>query len=222
MRRAGRARRSATRSPSRPGARWRASGNWTTARPWPWCPCSWRAPLRLGDAGEEAQGAHRRLEEVLTAARRDEARLRLEKERRVAGDRHLALRPVRLADQEVLVAAEAERVAVVDPQRLDRLELAPDVGLEADEDEAAVGVVARRLAVGQRRPVAAAAADDPVTGGEAAVEEARRVARVRAADVGAGGAAQAERIVRVAEGVDAPRVGADRGVGAVGGDRQRR
>ena len=50
-------------------------------------------------------------------------------------------RPVRLADQEVLVAAEPERVAVVDPERLDGLELAPDVGLEADEDQAAVDAV---------------------------------------------------------------------------------
>ena len=56
-------------------------------------------------------------------------------------DRHLARRAVRLADQEVLVAAEAERVAVVDPERLDGLELAPDARVEADEDEAALDAV---------------------------------------------------------------------------------
>ena len=59
----------------------------------------------------------------------------------LALDRHLAVVPSRLADQEVLVGAEPERVAVVDPERLDRLELAPDVGLEADEDQAAVDAV---------------------------------------------------------------------------------
>ena len=78
---------------------------------------------------------------VLTAAQRHEPRLRRQEERRAALERHLALGPVGLADQEVLVAAEPERVAVVDPERLDRLELAPDVGLKADEDQAAVGAV---------------------------------------------------------------------------------
>ena len=134
---------------------------------------------------EQPQRGHRRLEEVVAAAQRDEARLRLQEERRVALDRHLALRPVRLADQEVLVAAEAERVAVVDPERLDRLELAPDVGLEADEDQPAVDAVVLGRARRQRRAVGAAAADDPVAVGQPPVEEAGRVARVGAADVGA-------------------------------------
>ena len=98
---------------------------------------------------------------------------------------------MRFADQEVLVGAEAERVAVVDPQRLDGLELAPDVGLEADEDQAAVDAVVVDTPGGERRAVGAAAADDPVAVGEPAVVEAEAVARVRAADVGAERAAQA-------------------------------
>src|SRR3954469_10921294 len=110
----------------------------------------------------------------------------------MAGDRHLALAAVRLADQEVLVAAEAERVAVVDPERLDGLELAPDVGLEADEDQPAVPAI---VLGGVRRPeraVGAAAADDAVPCDEPAAEEAGRVARVGPADVGPVRAAQPE------------------------------
>src|SRR5690349_3874205 len=101
----------------------------------------------------------------------------------MALDGHLALRPVRLADEEVLVTAEPERVAVVDPERLDRLELAPDVGLEADEHEAAVDAVVLEDPRWERLAVGAAAAHDPVAVREPAVEEAVPVARVGAADV---------------------------------------
>src|SRR4051794_24448896 len=92
----------------------------------------------LNALGQPSQRRHRRLEEVLAAAQRHEARLRLQEERRGARNRHLLRRAVRLADEEVLVGAKAEGVAVIDPECLDGLELAPDVGLEADEDQAAV------------------------------------------------------------------------------------
>src|SRR3954463_7741857 len=102
----------------------------------------------------------------------------------MGGGGHLSLAAVRLSDQEVLVAAEAERVAVVDPERLDGLELAPDVGLEAHEDQAAVLAVVVGATGRELRAVGTAAADDPVAVGQPAVEEAARVTRVGAADVG--------------------------------------
>src|SRR4051794_22279502 len=139
----------------------------------------------------------------------------------MAGDGHLALAAVRLADQEVLVAAEAERVAVVHPERLDGLELAPDVGLEADEDQPAVLAVVLAGAGRQQRAVGAAPADDAVAFDEPAAEEAGRVARVGPADVGPVRAAQAERVVRVAEVVDPRGVARDRRVRTIR-HRQRR
>jgi hypothetical protein len=119
---------------------------------------------------------------------------------------------VRLADQEVLVAAQAERVAVVDPQRLDGLELAPDARVEADEDQPAVDAVVAGGVRCQWRPVGAAAADEAVAVGEAAVEEPAGVARVAAADVGAERAAEAVGVAGVGEVVDRCRVGGERRV----------
>src|SRR3954466_9376970 len=56
-----------------------------------------------GPLGQHPQRGHARAEQILASARGDEPRLRLEEVRRAALDGHLALRAVRLADQEVLV-----------------------------------------------------------------------------------------------------------------------
>ena len=108
--------------------------------------------------------------------------------------------PARAGDR-VGLAAQAERVAVVAPLRLDDLELARDRGLQADEEQPARRAVVRG-AVGQRRAVGHPAAQDPVARGEPALP-AERVARVRAPHVGAARAAQPERVVAVAEVVGA-------------------
>ena len=116
-------------------------------------------------------------------------------------------------------AAQAERVAVVAPLRLDDLELARDRGLQADEEQPARLAVVRS-AVGQGRPVGHAAAQDPVARGEPALP-AQRVSGVGAPHVGTARAAQAELVVAVAEVVGAQLVVAEIGVGAVGAQGER-
>ena len=136
------------------------------------------------------------------------------------GDGHLARgRAVVAAHHDVLVVAEAQAVAVVEPLRLHELELARDARLQAHEDDAAVlpvvlGALRQRVAVGDPAPDQAVAID------ELALER-QAVARVGAADVAAGGAAQAVLVVEVGERVVARGVGDDRGVGAVGGEVER-
>ena len=98
-----------------------------------------RAP-RTNLARQRRQRPHPRHEQVRAAAGGDERPLRAEEERRVALDGHLA-RAVGIAHEEVAVVAEVEDVAVVEPLRLDALELARDARVEADEDQAAVDVV---------------------------------------------------------------------------------
>ena len=58
----------------------------------------------------------------------------------------------RIAEQEVLVVAEAEDVAVVQPRALHALELARDARLEAHEHEAAVAAVVVELPSGSGGP----------------------------------------------------------------------
>src|SRR5262245_63430736 len=114
---------------------------------------------RGGAGAEGAEGAEPRTEEVLAAARGDEPRLRREEEGRSALDRHL-VRAAPVGDEEVLVVGEPERVAVLDPDPLDQLELARDARVEAREDEAAVDAVVIEHALRQRRAVGAHAAGD--------------------------------------------------------------
>ena len=66
---------------------------------------------------------------------------------RLAGNRHLAIRSGRASDQKVLVVAETERIAVITPQALHRLELPPDAGIEADKNEAAIDTIIFQLSI---------------------------------------------------------------------------
>src|SRR4051794_3642348 len=191
----------------------------------PWSTCAMIATLRMslraamgatertngqqrgsGDAvGDRSKRRQARHEQVLAAACSDERRLRGEEERRGALHGHLR-RAGAVPEDVVLVVAEVEDVAVVQPLDLDALELPRDARVEADEHEPAVLAVVLGLALRQRRPVRHPAPDDAVAEGQPPVE-AEGVARVRAADVRAERAAQA-----VAVAGPVPEV-----VGAVGG-----
>src|SRR4051794_6742424 len=91
--------------------------------------------LGLPQACQVAQPPDPRREEVLPTPRRDRGRQWMQEVRRVAVDRRLA-RPV-VPDQRVLVVSEAQGVAVLEPLRLDELELAREVRLEAEEHHSA-------------------------------------------------------------------------------------
>ena len=86
----------------------------------------------------------------------------------------------------------------------------------------AVGAVVLEHAFGQHRPVARAAPDHAVQADVDAAFVVERVARVGAARVRAGRALEAAQIVAVEEVVVALRVGAELGIVALGGERQRR
>ena len=122
-------------------------------------------------------------------------------------------------DQRVLLAGRADEFAVVDPLRLDELELAGQVRPDEGEHDAAIGAVVLQHAFGQRRAVAGAAPDHAV---QPHLADDRRVARVHPPGVRAERALEAARVVAVQEGVVALRVGAQLGVVALGGQRQRR
>src|SRR5947209_10226949 len=143
--------------------------------------------------GEGPQGVEAGHEAVLTASGLHEGKGRGEEVGRVAGDGHLAV-AAGPAEEEVPVAAEGEDVAVVAPLTLDGLELALDVGVEADEDQAPVDPVVLGDAGRQRVAVGHAAADDAVAlGAHAAPAEA--VAGVGPPNVGAYGAAVAPGVL---------------------------
>src|SRR4051794_7285669 len=188
----------------------------------PWSTCAMIATLRMslrvamratqrtnepsGQAvGHRPQGREARNEQVLAAAGGHERGLRRDEERRVALHGHLR-RAGAVPEDVVLVVAEVEDVAVVEPLDLDALELPRDARVEADEHEPAVLAVVLGLALRQRRPVRHPAPDDAMAEAQPPVE-AEGVARVRAADVRAERAAQA-----VAVAGPVPEV-----VGAVGG-----
>ena len=126
------------------------------------------------------------------------------------------------ADERVLIRRRADEDAVVQPLRLDELELALQVRTREDEDDAPVDAVVLEHAVGQHRAVARAAPDHPVEANVDASLVVERVARVGPTRVRAGRALEATQIVPVAEVVVALRVGAERGVVLLRGQRERR
>ena len=91
-------------------------------------------------ARQRPQGADGGDDEVLAAAALDVAAQGRDHARRIALDdvAHLAAGG---AGDGIGLAAQAERVAVVAPLRLDDLELARDRGLQADEEQPAVCAV---------------------------------------------------------------------------------
>src|SRR5689334_10854300 len=78
-----------------------------------------------------------------------------------------------------LLARRSDKVAVVDPRRLDKLELPPQVRSDAAEHEASVDAVVLHDSLGQRRPIARTTPQNAVQAdhGRSAFE---RVAGVRA------------------------------------------
>ena len=100
----------------------------------------------------------------------------------------------------------AEEGAVVDPLRLDELELPGELRLKAEEQDAAIGPVVLQDALGQHRAVAGATPDDPVI---ARYADDGRVAWVRPTGVGAERALEPPSVVvrGVEKGVVPPRIG---------------
>src|SRR3954453_4037731 len=184
--------------------------------------CPKIAAAKLKGRGEPAQRPQARAHEVLAATDGRERRQPAEHDRRLALDDHPPAAVVVVADDRIAVVADAERVAVVDPARLDDLELPLDVRLVALEHEPALDAVVLEDAIRKRLPERAAAADDPVPVRELAAEEAVVIARVRPADVRAGRASHPVTVVRVAEVVHPCRIAGDRRVRAVRGGDQRR
>ena len=74
-----------------------------------------------------------------------------------------------------MLARRAKEDTVVDPLRLDELELSAEMGPEEGEHDAPIGAVVLQDTVGQQRAVAGAAADHAV---QAGLAENGRVARV--------------------------------------------
>src|SRR3954453_2294983 len=112
--------------------------------------------LELREPAERAQAGGKA---VLAAAGDDERRQLLEP----APDRPVRDRqrpgPVVRSDERVLLGGRADEDAVVEPLRLDELELAVQVRADEDEHDAALGPVVLEHALREHRPVARPAAD---------------------------------------------------------------
>src|SRR4051794_17435724 len=175
--------------------------------------------LELCEPAERAQAGGKA---VLATAGDDERRQLLQ----AAPDR--AVRdgqrpgPVVRSDEGILLGGRADEDAVVEPLRLDELELAVEVRADEDEHDAAVGPVVFELAGRQHRAVARAAADHAMEADVRRHLALERVARVGPARVRAGGALEAAQVVAVGEGVVPPRVGAEGGIVVLGRERKGR
>ncbi|MEV7935732.1 hypothetical protein AB0O82_06265 [Kitasatospora sp. NPDC088264] len=112
-----------------------------------------------------------------------------------------------VADQRVLLGAEAGEVAVVEPHLLHELELPGQAGAHEDEDDPALRAVVLQGRGRQQRTVRRAAPQHPVDAGlDHGVRQA--VPRIGPPDVRAARDDQAPRVVVVAEVVVARRIGA--------------
>ena len=180
---------------------------------------SFRHVVELAEPAQRAQAGS---EAVLAAAGDDERRQFLQ----AAADRPLrdreAARSVVRPDEGVLLGRGADEDAVVQPLGLDELELALQVRAGEHEDDSAVLAVVLEHPLGQHRPVARAPPNHPVQAHVDAAFVIERIARIRAPGVRAGRALEATRIVAVEEVVVALRVGAELGIVALRGERQRR
>src|ERR687898_1967480 len=114
------------------------------------------------EVGEPAQGPQAGHEAVLAAAVDDElGQLFQALADRLLGDGEPA-GPILRPGKRVFLGGCAEEGAVVDPLRLDELELPGQGRLEAEEQDAAIGPVVLQDALGQHRAVARATPDDTV------------------------------------------------------------
>src|SRR3954454_5324527 len=172
-----------------------------------------RSGLELREPAERAQAGGKA---VLAAAGDDERRQLL----KPAPDRPVRDRqrpgPVVRSDERVLLGGRADGDAVVEPLRLDELELAVQVGADEDEDDAAVGPVVLELARREHRPVARATADHAMEADVGRHLAVQRVARVRPACVRARGTLEAAEIVAVGERVVPLRIRAECGIVVLG------
>ena len=131
-------------------------------------------------------------------------------------------RPVVRSDERILLRGRADEDAVVEPLRLDELELAVQVRADEDEHDPAVGPVVLEDALREHRPVARPPADHAMQADVRGVPGVERVAGVRSARMRARGASEAAQVVPVGERVVALRVLAECGIVVVGGERERR
>src|SRR4029453_14547730 len=149
------------------------------------------SPLRV-EVGEPAQGPQARHKAVFAAAVDDElGQLCQAPADRLLGDGEL-FGPIVRPGKRVYVGGCAEEGAVVDPLRLDELELLAEPRLKAEEQDAAIGPVVLQDALGQHRAVAGATPDYPVI---ARYADDRWVAGVRPTGVGAERALEAPSVV---------------------------
>ena len=100
-------------------------------------------------------------------------------------------------DQWISLVGSADEDPVVEPLRLDELELALEVRSREHEHDAAVLTVVLDHALGQHRPVARATPDHAMQANVDAAVVVERVAGIRASCVCAEGALEAARIVGV-------------------------
>src|SRR4051794_30908964 len=169
--------------------------------------------LELREPAERAQAGGKA---VLAAAGDDERRQLPEP----APDRPVRdgqrPRPVVRPDERVLLGGRADEDAVVEPLRLDELELAVQVRADEDEHDAAVGSVVFELARREHWPVARAAADHAMEADVGRHLAVQRVARVRPARVRARGTLEAAEVVAVGERVVPLRIRAECGIVVLG------
>src|SRR5215208_7677799 len=189
--------------------------------------CLWGSLPRLllpsrRELRQPAQRAQTWSEAVLAAAGDDERRQFLQAAAdRPLRDREAAGSSVR-SDEGILLCRRADEDAIVQPLRLDELELALQVRPGKHEDDPAILAVVLEHPLGQHRPVARTTTDHPVEAYVDAPVGIQRIARVGAACVRAGRALEPTQIVAVQETVVAPRVGAEVGAVAVRREREGR
>src|SRR4051812_48512226 len=139
------------------------------------------SPRSVRQFPEPAQSAQARGEAVLAATGHDERRQLLQPAADGPVRDRQGSRPVVGADERILLTGRADEDAVVQPLRLDELELAVQVRPGEHEHDPAVRAVVFELALRQHRSVARAAADHAVQANVRAHLAVQRVARVRPA-----------------------------------------
>jgi hypothetical protein len=136
-------------------------------------------PLRF-KPGEPPQGPQSRHEAVLAATGDDKARQSLQTLSDRTARNCKTVPGLNRADDRILVAARSKENAVIDPLRLDELELPSKVRAHEGEHQSTVDTVILELAFRKQGAVCGSPSDHAVNFRDAGD---RRVARVRASDV---------------------------------------